>query len=133
VNSYLSEDASLIFSFLPEGVLPPEDSDSLFILYAVLMRVKGVDVSASDVHDAWSAWMLINGKSHQALIPFDGLSAEIKREDDPYVTAIRDAARAKRSLSAKTSSNRSVGPGPARRGRMPGPTDPAAERAGLKP
>ncbi|WP_425547664.1 DUF7701 domain-containing protein [Brevibacterium daeguense] len=34
-----------------------ESTESLFLMYAVLMRTKGAETTASDVHDAWSAWM----------------------------------------------------------------------------
>ncbi len=93
MNSYLTEDAVLIRSELPEGVEPPAHSDGLFILYAVLMRAKGESVTLSDVHDAWAAWILGTEGHHKSLVPFESLDPETQREDSPYVEAIRRAAR----------------------------------------
>ena len=91
--SYLSEDAHHIRSELPEGVRPPANSDGLFMLYAVLMRAKGEDVTPSDVHDAWAAWISCTEGEHKSLIPFDSLDPKTQREDLPYVEAIHRAAR----------------------------------------
>jgi hypothetical protein len=91
--SYLSEDAKLIRSELPEDVRPPADSDGLFTLYAVLMRAKGENVTPSDVHDAWAAWISCTEGQHKSLVPFESLSPETQQEDYPYVDAIRRAAR----------------------------------------
>ncbi len=93
MSSYLTEDAMLIRSELPEGVEPPVDSDGLFILYAVLMRAKGESVTLSDVHDAWAAWILGTGSHHKPLVPFESLDPDSQRQDSPYVEAIRRAAR----------------------------------------
>src|SRR5262249_13093175 len=91
--SYLSKDADLIRSELPEGVQPPEKSDGLFMLYAVLMRAKGVDVTLSDVHDAWAAWISSTAGQHKSLVPFESLGPETQQQDLPYVEAIHRAAR----------------------------------------
>jgi hypothetical protein len=93
IYSYLSDDADLIRSELPQGVQPPADSGELFILYAVLMRAKGENVTAADVHDAWAAWVLSTQGEHDSVIPFESLDPETQREDYPYVQAIRRAAR----------------------------------------
>jgi hypothetical protein len=92
-QSYLAEDAALIRSELPEGVQPPENSDALFMLYAVLMRVKGEKVTPSDVHDAWAAWISGTEGQHKSLVPFESLDPETQQEDYPYVEAIHRAAR----------------------------------------
>lgn len=60
---------------MPEEVLPDSDTDSLFILYAVLCLTKGSTVSNQDVHDAWSAWMTLRGEQHESLVPYDQLPA----------------------------------------------------------
>ncbi|HEX5403734.1 MAG TPA: hypothetical protein VFX16_15690 [Pseudonocardiaceae bacterium] len=95
MSYYLDADALLIRSRLPLGVEPPEGADSLFILYAVLMRVKGEQVSLSDVHDAWSAWMLLRGETHRSIVPFERLDKNTQDEDRPYLEAIRQAARSR--------------------------------------
>jgi hypothetical protein len=93
--SYLRADAGLIRELLPPEARPPSDADSLFLLYAVLMRAKGEQVTAADVHNAWAAWTETRNPDHAALVPFDELSPATQREDDPYVQAIRAAARAR--------------------------------------
>lgn len=91
MTSYLARDARLIRSMLSDST-PPEDADSLFLIYAVLLRAKGADVTASDVHDAWAAWMQARNPDHPALQPFDQLEPATQQEDDAYVQAIRAAA-----------------------------------------
>jgi hypothetical protein len=91
--SYLSEDADLIRSELPEDVQPPENSDGLFMFYAVLMRAKGERVTPSDVHDAWAAWISGTEGHHKSLVPFESLDLKTQQEDYPYVEAIHRAAR----------------------------------------
>lgn len=53
--SYLDVDAELIRSCLSPDTCLNEGSEDLFLLYAVLVRVKGRATEAADVHDAWSA------------------------------------------------------------------------------
>lgn len=60
-------------------------------MYAVLARAKGAAVTASDVHDAWAAWMESRDEEHDAIRPFELLSKDIKDEDMPFVEAIRKA------------------------------------------
>jgi hypothetical protein len=91
--TYLDADADLIRSHLPEGTDVPEDSDSLFVLYAVLMRAKGPATQASDVHDAWSAWMAGIDPTHDSIRPYEDLPASVRDEDAPFLTAIRQAAQ----------------------------------------
>lgn len=55
---YLAEDAALIRSLLPPDAEPPGDDEALFLGYAVFMRAKGLQCTATDVHDTWVAWML---------------------------------------------------------------------------
>lgn len=101
MRSYLSDDADLIRSELPQGAQPPANSDELFILYAVLMRAKGEDVTAADVHNAWAAWISSIQGEHNSLIPFESLDPETQREDYPYVQAIRKAARRRAHQEAR--------------------------------
>ena len=93
--TYLDADADLIRSCLPEETDVPEDSHSLFVLYAVLMRAKGPDTQAADVHDAWSAWMSRIDPTHDSIRPYEDLPASVREEDAPFLTAIRQAAQAR--------------------------------------
>jgi hypothetical protein len=95
VSSYLDEDAAAIRSFLDPGAEPPPNSDYLFVLYAVLMRAKGQDVTHSDVHDAWAAWMQLTSPEHAAIKPFEELGRDVQREDEPYLRAIKRAAKSR--------------------------------------
>ncbi|UFQ18357.1 MULTISPECIES: DUF7701 domain-containing protein [Streptomyces] len=91
--TYLDPLADLIRSCLPPDATPPEDSDALFRLYAVLLRAKGEQVRDEDVHDAWSAWMQTIDSGHDALVPFEELTPQTRAADAPYAEAIRAAAR----------------------------------------
>lgn len=91
--TYLDEDAELIRSLLPAEVEVPAGSHTLFVLYAVLMRAKAEEVSLSDVHDAWVAWKQQMSPSHRCLVPFVDLDEQTQSMDEPYLTAIRAAAR----------------------------------------
>jgi len=92
MTTYLERDADLIRGCLPDGAEAPEGSDALFLMYAVLMRAKGADTTASDVHDAWSAWMIGVDPDHESIRPFGELDAETRGEDGPFLRAIRAAA-----------------------------------------
>lgn len=93
MTSYLERDADRVRQCLPDGVPVPDDSDGLFLLYAVLLRAKGRSTEQSDVHDAWSAWMTMREPGHESIRPFDELDAETRDEDQPFLLAIRRAAR----------------------------------------
>ena len=95
MSTYLDEDAGAIRSALDPDAEPPPNSEYLFVLYAVLMRTKGQDVTHSDVHDAWAAWMQLTSPEHQAIKPFEQLEGAVQREDEPYVKAIRRAAKSR--------------------------------------
>ena len=91
--SYLADDAMRVRAAVPDGTDIPDDTDGLFLLYAVLMNVKGDQVTASDVHNAWTAWMEIRGQEHESMKPFSDLAKDVQAEDEPFATAIRVAAR----------------------------------------
>jgi hypothetical protein len=91
--SYLDDVATAIRGHVPADALPSGDLDALFRLYAVLALAKGDAVSAEDVHNAWAAWMQGGDADHDSLRPFEDLEAETRAADDPYVEAIRAAAR----------------------------------------
>ena len=90
--SYLDEIASAVKAALPGDVNLPEDTDGLFVLYAVLVRTLGEGTTARDVHDAWSAWMGAKDPSHESLVPFEDLPPDVQREDTPFAKAIREVA-----------------------------------------
>ena len=103
--TYLDEDARLIRSLLSDDATPPDDTDLLFVLYAVLLRAKGTGTSLEDVHNAWSAWMIAKGQDHRSLVPFDALGPDVRDEDQPYLEAIHKASRIKAGTgSGRTSS-----------------------------
>lgn len=58
----------------------------------MLLRAKGVQTKASDVHDAWSAWMRRVNPGYESIRPFDELDFETRSEDGPFLVAIRTAA-----------------------------------------
>ena len=98
--SYVSELAAAIRAELPVDLVPNEDAESLFVLYALLALVKGIAVTSEDVHDAWAAWMTLRGEAHESLVPFRRLSAATRAEDDPFVTAIRRVAAHQKDASS---------------------------------
>jgi hypothetical protein len=70
----------------------PVDAERLYRMYAVLVRAKGQKTTASDVHDAWSAWMADRNSSHESLIEFDSLSSVVQEQDSVYLDAIHKVA-----------------------------------------
>ncbi len=72
--------------------MPDGDTRTLFLMYAVLGLSLGARVTRRDVHNAWTAWMLLRDDDHESLVPFDELDQDTRAEDDPFVVAIRDAA-----------------------------------------
>lgn len=68
-------------------------------VYAILVLVKGEDVTLKDVHDAWSVnilrtWDFEQFGAHRSVIPFDQLSPEVQAKDQNYVDGIKATARA---------------------------------------
>jgi len=92
--TYLDETADAIRASVPDGVDVPPDARDLFLAYAVLLRAKGPAVTASDVHDAWVAWMLTRDGEHPALQPFEQLADDVRALDEPFRQAILAAAGA---------------------------------------
>lgn len=90
--TYLDELANRIRGHLPQGTSVPDGADRLFVLYAVILRAKGSAVTASDVHDAWSAWMQEQDPEHEALRPYENLARDVQAEDAPFLAAIKAAA-----------------------------------------
>lgn len=90
---YLATLAGQIRARVSTDNLPEEDTHGLFLGYAVLLLAKGEDVTASDVHNAWVAWMASREPTHEALVPYELLGAEAAEMDEPFVQAIRAVAR----------------------------------------
>jgi hypothetical protein len=91
--SYVDEVAEAIRRRVPPDLLPEGDTDALFRTYAVLALAKGDGVELEDVHDAWAAWMTDQNPEHASLKPLRELSPEVQRSDQPYLDAVRAAAR----------------------------------------
>jgi hypothetical protein len=94
-RNYIDAVATAVRESTPRDLLPDEGYDltSLFRLYALVARLKGDRVTAEDVHDAWSVWMLNRGEAHDAIRPFNELDGDAQREDEPFAAAVRAAAR----------------------------------------
>ena len=91
--TYLDDLAHHIRRHVPPGTSVPDSADRLFVLYAVVLRAKGATATASDVHDAWSAWTQECNPGHDALQPYDSLSPDVQAEDAPFLAAIKAAAQ----------------------------------------
>jgi len=89
---YLDDIASEIRRHIPEGRMPEGNADDLLRLYAVLLRAKGKSVTHSDVHDAWSAWMIRQNPDHRSLVEYQTLAVDVQKEDCVFVQGIRKAA-----------------------------------------
>ena len=100
--TYIDEVADEIRREVPPQLIPDGDTVDLFRLYAVLALAKGEDVVLEDVHDAWSAWMSARDPNHRSLKRLHELDRDVRRSDEPYLQAIRAAARA-RQLGHRTS------------------------------
>ncbi len=90
--TYLDELATEIKRRVPAELLPDDDTQSLFRLYALLILAKGSSVSAADVHNAWAAWMQERNPKHRSIKPFEALDADTQASDQPFVEAIRAVA-----------------------------------------
>jgi hypothetical protein len=105
---YLDELASRIRSLVPADRLPPESSDELFRLYAILLRAKGESTSLEDVHDAWAAWKAKTDPSHESLVPYHDLPAEVREQDRVFCEAIHAAASSNAVKGSESSGFASV-------------------------
>lgn len=66
-------------------------------VYALLVLVKGEEVTLQDVHDAWAVninqtWDFDTYGNHNSLIPFKDLLANVQDKDQHYVDAIKATA-----------------------------------------
>lgn len=91
--TYLDDIAGELRRAVPADAMPEEDTERLFRIYAVLVQAKGEHTTASDVHDAWSAWMAEINPQHRSLKPFAQLDREVQDGDVPFLEAIHRVAR----------------------------------------
>ena len=84
---YLTLIAQRIREALPAGVKVPDDSDSLFLLYALLATATGTNTTLCDIHNAWAIWQVSKNPSHRALVPFEKLTVGKREEDKPFLEA----------------------------------------------
>lgn len=89
---YLDDLVARIRAHIPDDRMPDGDADELLRMYAVLLRAKGADVTRSDIHDAWAAWMAKRDREHASLVPYENLPDEVREEDRVFATAVRRAA-----------------------------------------
>ncbi len=87
-NSYLDKIASELRRTAEPDAVPSDEDLPLYRIYAVLLLVKGQDVVAEDVHNAWVAWACEHDPESRNLLPFKELSLRTQRKDQPYVDAI---------------------------------------------
>ena len=86
--NYIDELAAAIKVRIDPAILPKGDTTVLFRIYAVLALAKGVAVTAEDVHNAWSAWIIGHKPHHPSVKPFEQLASHTQGEDHPFVEAI---------------------------------------------
>ncbi len=96
-SSYIADIAAQIRATVPPELLPAGDTDELFLIYAVLVLAKGDRVDPRDIHNAWAAWMSTEDPSHESIVPYEELPADVLREDTPFLNAVRKVARDLRS------------------------------------
>lgn len=89
---YLEAIVERIRARIPKDKMPDADTRELLLIYAVLVRAKGVGVTQSDVHDAWSAWMALRQGDHPSLVEYASLPPSVQAEDAVFVSAIRATA-----------------------------------------
>jgi hypothetical protein len=90
--TYLDDIGAEISAKLSPEDLPEGDIAPLMRLYAVLALAKGCATTDEDVHNAWVAWMAAIDPTHDALRPFADLDRETRREDAPFLHAIKSVA-----------------------------------------
>jgi hypothetical protein len=73
---------------------------NLVRLYALLVCVKGPNITLEDVHDAWAINMNFKphtdycfGHDHKSIVPFDELSKETQDKDQKYVDILNTIAK----------------------------------------
>lgn len=71
-------------------------------LYALLILIKGKNITLEDVHDAWAMNMNYKpqtdycyGHEHKSIVPFNKLSKETQDKDQKYVDILNNIAAKK--------------------------------------
>lgn len=95
---YLDRIAAKIREHIPDERMPDGNVEELLHLYAVLLRSKGGDVTYSDVHDAWSAWMVQRDRDHAALVAYEDLPPDVREADRIFAKAVQRAAEELRQV-----------------------------------
>jgi hypothetical protein len=90
--TYIEEIASAIHNHVHPEHLLSEEERGLYLNYAMLALTVGERVTRQNVHDAWSAWKALSDPGHESIQPFDQLDRDVRREDEPFVNAIREVA-----------------------------------------
>ncbi|ASR75579.1 hypothetical protein SEA_MILDRED21_221 [Streptomyces phage Mildred21] len=80
--------------------LHPRMDSELLDVYALLVLVKGEEVTLKDVHDAWSVWKNNIRPDHRSLIEFDELTPEVQALDQRYADSIETVAKVRRIVNA---------------------------------
>lgn len=75
-------------------------NEPLMVLYTLLVLVVGEDCDRGHVHDAWALAKQTVSPGHPDLVPPAALLPEVQATDDPYVEAIREAARSLKEAGA---------------------------------
>jgi hypothetical protein len=89
---YLDAIAAHIKEHIPVDRMPEGRTGDLLRVYAVLLRAKGADVTLSDIHDAWAAWMAMQESEHESLVPHEDLPVDVQEQDRVFAMAVRRAA-----------------------------------------
>ncbi len=89
---YLDDVAATIRQHIPDDRMPDGDAEELLRIYAVLLRAKGANVTCSDIHDAWAAWMATRDGGHASLVAYESLPEAVRKEDEVFAKAIQLAA-----------------------------------------
>lgn len=84
--TYLDEARDALDGELP-GLHP-----KLLDLYALLVHIKGLEVTCEDVHNAWATWTRPVDPRHRNMVPFDELEDWAQDKDQVYVDAIKAVA-----------------------------------------
>jgi hypothetical protein len=91
--TYIDIIAAEIHHRLEPDKPPAEAERVLYLLYALLVLTVSESVTKEDVHNAWAAWIRIQGRDHPAVLPFSMLEPERQRLDERFQRVIRDVAR----------------------------------------
>lgn len=94
--NYIDALANEIKQSLPAELRPKTNAESLYRAYALLILVKGQDVTLENVHDAWSSWKAGTDPDHESIRPFHELDQVTREKDRPYVETIRRVAGQRR-------------------------------------